>query len=346
MSQLDPTNTTAGDICSAALQMARVIGIGQTATADQTTRALAHLQWMLQEWERKRWKVYHLVTYGIVCNGGGEYTVGPGGQIDTSQTTSWALDPVSLPQVVSPGTGYAVNDTVTLTGGAQLTVSSVSGTGGVTGFSFSSFGSFTNPLPTSLVMTGTSGAGVNLVMGSPTWDLLGTSPTNNSVRPARIESCFLRQLQNTAPNQIDYPLQIMQSREDYNRIALKSLVSFAKVAWYDSGWPLGTLYLYPVPNASIYGIYISILEQLPIAFATGASLINLPYEYYYALVTNLALRIYPAFGKRVMQGDTLPQQAKDALDTISSTNVQISALTMPAQLVRPGLYNVFSDQNY
>src|SRR6202000_853014 len=42
--------------------------------------------------------------------------------------------------------------------------------------------------------------------------------------PSRLEAAFFRQIVSSQPNQIDYPLQILQAREDYNLIALKTLV--------------------------------------------------------------------------------------------------------------------------
>src|ERR1700761_9193184 len=48
---------------------------------------------------------------------------------------------------------------------------------------------------------------------------------NLPARPPSIEAAFVSQNLNQV-NQIDTPLQIIESREDYNRIAMKQLVSF------------------------------------------------------------------------------------------------------------------------
>lgn len=210
---------------------------------------------MLQQWERDRWLVYHLVELSKTSTGASQYTVGPGGDFDT--------------------------------GGTQAT----------------------------------------------------------SVRPNRLEYAFLRQLTQSQPNQIDYPLRLLQSREDYSRIALKQLVSFPGCVFLDSAWPLGVLYTYPIPQANIYALHIGVREQLPVSFALADKVI-LPYEYYSAMLYNLALRLRSAFQIPSYLGDELPGQAKAALDIIKGANVQIAALGMPAQLTRPGLYNVFSDRNY
>lgn len=253
MSQLDPSATTVQDLCTAALKECGALGVGQTALAEDITDAWARLQWMLQQWERKRWLVYHLVTYTKVSTGAVSYTVGPGGDINTGAS---------------------------------------------------------------------------------------------SARPAKLESAFMRQLANTSPNQIDYPLDLLQSMEDYNRIALKQLVSFSNCAFYDPGWPLGTLYLWPVMQATIYAAGITVLEQLPIRFLTLATVLALPYEYYGAILYNLALRLRPKYQIAGFQGDILPSLAKDSLNVLRGANTAIARLQMPGGLARDGIYNIFSDRSY
>lgn len=250
MSQLLPAQTTLGDVVNASLRECGAVGRGQTALPEDFQDAWARLQWMIQQWERKRWMVYHLKTYSIVSTGAVSYTMGPGGQIDTG------------PQ---------------------------------------------------------------------------------SVRPARIESAFLRQLVNSAPNQVDYPLQILQSMEDYNRIALKSLVSFPTAIFMDTAWPLANVFPWPVPNANIYAVFVTVMEQLPNAFGTQAVDFVLPYEYYEALLYNLAVRLRSLFGIGSFPGDPLPTLAKNSLNTIISNNTQIAKLTTP-ELGRPNNYNIFSDR--
>src|SRR5258705_11190128 len=43
----------------------------------------------------------------------------------------------------------------------------------------------------------------------------------SSVRPASVQSAFIRQVTVAAPNQPDWPLELLQSRQDYDRIRLK-----------------------------------------------------------------------------------------------------------------------------
>lgn len=166
---------------------------------------------------------------------------------------------------------------------------------------------------------------------------------NISPRPDRIESAFFRQVIQSQPNQIDYPLSIIEAREDYNLISLKQLSTFPQYVFYDSGFPTGTLYPWPLPTASIYSIHITVKETLS-QFTSLSQTISLPLEYFAALKFNLAIRLRQAY--QLPADPVLIGLAKDSLNLIRNANVQIPRLQMPADLLRPGVYNVFSDQIY
>jgi len=144
---------------------------------------------------------------------------------------------------------------------------------------------------------------------------------------------------------VDYPLEIIKSKLDYDKIAMKTMVGLSRYLFYDSTWPLGVLYPYPVPNAGLYELHVSIEQILPPAFVTSSTVLTLPFEYYNAIVLNLALRLRSFYGIQTFPGDMLPGLAKDALDTIRGANLQIARLGMPRELSGFGKgYNIFSDQ--
>lgn len=164
----------------------------------------------------------------------------------------------------------------------------------------------------------------------------------NMVRPDTIESAFFRQNVNTEPNNVDYPLKPIPARENYNEIALKSLASFPQVYFYESGWPMGKLYVWPLPNSS-YELHIStkaVLQQ----FDGLTDEINLPPEYEEALHYNLAVRLKPLYG--LPPDPTINNLAKIALNTIKNSNAQIPQMMMPADLTKGSNYNIYSDQSY
>lgn len=235
---------TPNGIIKLALKNAGIVGIGQTPSAEDTNDALTILNFMIAQWNRKRWLIYHLIDSSFVSNGSQFYTVGPAQQYD---------------------------------------------------------------IP----------------------------------RPDRIESAFFRQLIPSQPNAIDYPLEIIESRETYNQIALKQLTSFPMYVFYDSAFPIGFLYPWPLPQANIYSVHISVKATIS-AFTSLAQEIVLPPEYYAALLYNLSERLRPNY--QLAPDPAVSALARDALAVIRGANTQIPRLTIPSDLVRPGIYNVYSDQ--
>lgn len=240
-------STTVRDIIKLALKDAGVVGVGQSPLAEDTNDAFTKLNWMISQWQRKRWIIYHLVDLALTSTGAQTYTVGPTGDFVTS------------------------------------------------------------------------------------------------VRPDKLEAAFFRQLINSQPNQVDYPLTIIPSREDYSRIALKKLQTFPQAIFYDAGYPNGTIYPWPVPQSVIYEIHLVVKSPLQ-SFANLSDVVNLPEEYYSAIHLNLVVRLWAQYG---MQPDpNVLGLARDALNVIRGANTQISTLTMPADVMRDGHYNIYSDQTY
>jgi len=165
---------------------------------------------------------------------------------------------------------------------------------------------------------------------------------NVSVRPDKLESAFFRMLPGANGTQaVDYPLQLLFSYEDYARITLKSLVSFSQCIFYDNAWPLGRIYPWPIPQASLYEVHI-ILKHVLDEFANLTSSFDFPPEYLAALHYNMVVRLRAAY--RMPEDPGFNDLAKDAMQTIRAANAQIPSLVMPDNLVRPGVYNIYSDQ--
>jgi len=71
--------TTPLDIITLALKDIQVLGVGQTALAEDSNDAFVKLNWMMAQWSRKRWLVYVLDTMKVTSNGATRYTIGPAG---------------------------------------------------------------------------------------------------------------------------------------------------------------------------------------------------------------------------------------------------------------------------
>lgn len=237
--------TTAADLINLALTDAGVLGIGQTAQAQDLTDCLRRLNMMLGQWSQRRWLVYHLVDTSKVCTGAQSYTVGTGGDF-------------------------------------------------------------------------------------------------NIARPAQIEAAYMRQIAPTTPTPVDFWLEPILAREDYARIALKSLSASPSTRYfYDSDFPLGRIYPWPVPSASfeLHILTKAVLTQ----FAAIGDTVLLPLEYEEAIYYNLILRLRAAY--QLKPDPVQIGLARSSLNTIRRANFQIGRLTMPAGLSRSGpAYNILSDQ--
>lgn len=236
--------TTPGDLIAFTLRATGVIGVGQTALAQDTSDAFSALNAMMAMWNRRRWLVYHLIDTSFVSTGAINYSVGPGGNF-------------------------------------------------------------------------------------------------NIPRQDRLEAAYFRQYITNPPYSVDYPLELLESREDYSQIALKALQSWPVYCFFDSGWPLGYVYPWPVPQASIYELHIVTKDTLS-SFLSLTQQINLPPEYNEILWTNLAIRLAPLFQFKV--ADEIVALAKGGLETIRGSNTQVPRLAMPQGLTMPARYNIFSDQ--
>jgi hypothetical protein len=163
-------------------------------------------------------------------------------------------------------------------------------------------------------------------------------------RPNRIKSAFLRNLVNPLGLNVDTPVKVITAREEYDRIALKSLVSFTKSVFLDTAYPLAVVRPYPVPSASIYALGLTFTDVLP-TLTLDTDLSTLPGEYLPAMKFNLARWMRQAYGKGMKPDTELNRLAASALDTIKNANLQIPELVMPRVLTSraPG-YNILSDQ--
>ncbi len=110
------------------------------------------------------------------------------------------------------------------------------------------------------------------------------------IRPEKIEWAFTRDTQN-----LDRTLQIVP-REVYQTIALKSLGNtFPTVLFYEPQFPVGQLYLWPAPPASLT-LYVGVWEVLT-EYPDLNTVVALPPGYEDAIVYSMAERIAPEYGE-------------------------------------------------
>lgn len=170
---------------------------------------------------------------------------------------------------------------------------------------------------------------------------VGTGGNFNIQRPVRIEAAYAR-LNAGSSSAIDYPVKIIESREDYARIALKGLTSFPEWAFYDATYPTGNLIYYPIPNAS-FELHILTMEVLP-QFAAPGSTINLPPQYTSAIRYNLGPYLAPSY--QIEPLPSLIRRAANAKRIIKRMNAQIQSMQMPRGLRSYQKWNIYSGNPY
>lgn len=183
---------------------------------------------------------------------------------------------------------------------------------------------------------------LSAVMDGSLFYTFGTGGTFNYPRTDQIESAFVRQLTQAQPNQPDFPLRLIHSMEEYSRIALKNLAAGPSWAlFYDSGYPLGKLYPYPL-SSSQYELHVQVKAELD-SIANAADTIVLPPEYELAIYASQMKMTRSAY--RLAADKTIDDLAKSALETLRSSNFQIPTLNMPAGVQGRGAYNIWNDQS-
>lgn len=173
---------------------------------------------------------------------------------------------------------------------------------------------------------------------------IGPGGDFNVPRPDRLEDGnFARQITVNNPQQVDYPLHLIESREDYNRIVLKTMGTFPNEIFYDSAYPLGNVFVWPIPQAGLYEIHLALKDTIPLFTSLPQSIV-LPPEHQAALYYNVIVRLRAAY--QLPADPVMVSLARESLNVIRGANTQIPTSKMPRQVLnnRRAAYNVFSDQ--
>jgi hypothetical protein len=228
--------STTSDLINTVLKASGILGIGQTAMADDLNTGLDMLRMLIAQWQKKRWLVFVEQTVSVAASTGAtSYTIGPGMDF------------------------------------------------------------------------------------------------NVAGRPDHISRAYIRIVPGVPPNLVDIPLEVLDAREDYSLISVKGLQTMPAAVYYESGYPTGQVYFWPVPPAGMYGLYLVIKVPLPTYVSLNDPL-NLPDEYIEALTWSLAVRLQMSYGLQARPDHAAA--ARQALNVIRIANAQIPQLHMPAALSR------------
>lgn len=146
---------------------------------------------------------------------------------------------------------------------------------------------------------------------------VGTSQDINIARPLDIQDTSFLHF-----NGQDYPLEKID-RQRYNAIGAKSSQGMPTQVFYDDRFPVGYLYLYPVPDQA-YELRLDYLAPIT-AYATAGTDQNLPPAAESFLWTNLALDLWPFYpNERVLAAVT--RAAATSRIAFAKTNVRVPIL--------------------
>lgn len=156
---------------------------------------------------------------------------------------------------------------------------------------------------------------------------------------------------------VDYPLTLLESREDYNKIALKNLPSWPSFVFYDAAavptlpiganpgtqtYPCGYVYINPVPFAGQFEIHLNVKDILQ-TLTNLSTVLATPPEYEEAFEFNLALRFAAKY--QIEASKEVIGLARASLSTIRTANNRVPQLSLPVGLTQAGTrYNIWSDR--
>ena len=131
--------------------------------------------------------------------------------------------------------------------------------------------------------------GLTLTVGAAS-RTIGTGGNFNTVRPVAITNAYVRD-----SGGYDNPVEIIGPKK-YQDIVAKTTAGRPYFLHYVGTSPLGTIYLYPVPDATDT-LYLNSLKPLTDITNMSAD-IGLPPGYEAALQSNLALALCPEYGRQ------------------------------------------------
>ena len=170
---------------------------------------------------------------------------------------------------------------------------------------------------------------------------IGPGGNFNATRPTKVaeEGNFVRD----GSTSIDYPLTFLGDRDSYDRILLKSSTSsYPQWLFVDTGFPLMTLYVWPVPTQTLT-LYLNNWKPLQ-AFETLTEEIALPPGYQAAIEFNLALWYAPEFGTAANVSPWAEKQATLLKANLKAINRPDLVARLDNALLGQGApYNIYTD---
>lgn len=145
-------------------------------------------------------------------------------------------------------------------------------------------------------------------------------------------------------NGVSYPMEILDSGEQYDNIRLKGLSqAWPCCVWYEKTFPLGTLHFYPLGASTCYLRFTTALQQFP----DLTTAIELPPGYKKAIVDAGAVELAQANNTDI--SPLVVQSAANAIARLKRLNSQPATRALEVTAMSSGYhtgsgqYNILSD---
>lgn len=163
---------------------------------------------------------------------------------------------------------------------------------------------------------------------------VGSGGDINTTRPIYIDNAFNQR------NNVDYPVYVARSRDEYDRITKKNVEGIPRLVYYEPTYPLGTLFVYFAGNASDT-LYLTVRGQLE-QFADTTTDVDLPPSYYTMIYAMLAEDIAPSYEAAI--SIELAKKIRDSKAMIKRLNRQLPVMHYDGAIPRGrSYYNIESD---
>jgi hypothetical protein len=289
------------DIISRAMKDIGALAAGETPAPAESQDAFDMLNDMIDQWSNEQMMVYYKTEIIFTLTAGQtQYTIGPGGQVDSSFTGSISGTTLTVTNILSGGIALGM----TLSGSGITPGTKITGYGTGAGGNVNYAGTYT-------VNTSQSAA--------------STTITAYYERPLGVNSAFVRVNTNSNGQPIvngglDYPVAIL-NLENYELIGLKTQNGpWPKAMYYQPSEVMGTFYFWPNPSQGEMHIFCDTIFQ---RFNSINDNIVIPQGYIMALRWCLAERLMPMYGKsNPQQIAMINAYASQAKATIKRTNMR------------------------
>lgn len=169
--------------------------------------------------------------------------------------------------------------------------------------------------------------------GSQTY-AIGPGATVDTTLPTAIDSA------NYVLNNISYPVAVIESREDYQNITLKTIVgTIPSAIFYQRDWPQGTIYVWPQPGT---GSLVLVCKDVLTQYTSLADDTNVPPEYALAMRFSLAELLMPTYG--VGPRPDIVAMATRARKVMKRNNLNIPMLGQPQEVLNNGRFSIYTGQ--